>query len=130
MGQHWRMAIRSSVWIAALGVVAGLAILYFYGGSHAGAFWHGVSIGVLSLLSTAMTVSFLTNGAGLWRMLGAASFFLRYIFVAVALGVPAYLGIWPAVAMLGGFAGVYLTENTVLLPGFVKAVGERGAGAR
>lgn len=134
MGQHWRMAIRSSVWIVALGVAVGLAILYFYGGAHVGAFWYGVGIGVLSLFSTAMTVSFLTNGAGLWRMLGAASFFLRYIFVAVALGVPAYLGLWPAVAMFGGFAGVYLAENTVLLPGFMKAVGEpgakRGAGAQ
>lgn len=79
------------------------------------------------MFSTAMTVSFLTDGAGLWRILGAASFFLRYIFVAVALGVPAYLDLWPALAMLGGFAGVYLAENTVLLPGFVKAVGQSGA---
>lgn len=133
MSQHWRLALRSSAWIAGAGILIGLAILYLYGGPHAGAFWHGLGIGVLSLFSTALTVSLLTRGPGFWRMLGAASFFVRYIFVAVALGIPAYLGLWPAVAMFGGFAGVYVAENTVLLPGVMKAVGEpgvkRGAGA-
>lgn len=134
MSQHWRLALRSSLWIAGFGVAAGVAILYLYGVSHAGAFWHGLGTGVLSLFSTALTVSLLTSGPGFWRMLGAASFFVRYIFVAVALGIPAYLGLWPAVAMFGGFAGVYLAENTVLLPGFMKAAGaagaKRGAGAQ
>lgn len=128
MSQHWRLALRSAAWIVGLGVLAGGAVFYVYGGAHAGAFWHGVGIGILSLFSTALTVSLLTSGPGLWRMLGAASFFVRYIFVAVALGIPAYLGLWPALAMFGGFAGVYLAENTVLLPGFVKAIGEPGAG--
>jgi hypothetical protein len=127
MSQHWRLAIRSTVWIVGFGVLAGLAIFYSYGGSYAGAFWHGLGVGVLSLFSTALTVSLLTSGPGFRRMLGAASFFVRYIFVAVALGIPAYLGLWPAVAMLGGFAGVYVAENTVLLPGFMKAMGEPGA---
>lgn len=127
MGQHWRLALRSSVWIAGAGFLAGLCVLYVYGLAHAGAFWHGLGTGVISLFSTALTVSLLTNGPGFWRMLGAASFFVRYIFVAVALGIPAYLGLWPAVAMLGGFAGVYVAENTVLLPGFMKAVGTTGA---
>lgn len=127
MSQHWRLALRSSIWIVGSGILAGLAILYLYGGSHAGAFWHGLGIGVLSLFSTALTVSLLTSGPGFRRMLGAASFVVRYIFVAVALGIPAYLGLWPALAMFGGFAGVYLAENTVLLPGFMKAAGTTGA---
>ncbi|WP_047864986.1 hypothetical protein [Rubrobacter aplysinae] len=129
MSRHWMLAFRSSLWIAGMAVLVGGVLFYVYGGSQAGAFWHGAAIGVLSLFSTALTVSLLTKGPGLWRMLGAATFFVRYIFVAVTLGIPAYLGLWPGVAMLGGFAGVYLTENTVLLPGFMKAMSETGAKA-
>jgi hypothetical protein len=42
------------------------------------------------------------------------------------LGVPAYLDLWPVVAMLAGFVGVYLAENVVLLPGVL--LGRAGAG--
>ena len=108
-------------------------VAYLYGVNHAGPLFYGVAVGLLSWISTAFTVSLLTNGPGLWRMAGAASFFVRYIFVAVALGVPAYLGAWPGLAMFGGFAGVYVAENTVLLPGMFKEISEtkmkRGAGA-
>ena len=48
-------------------------------------------------------------------------------FVAVALGIPAYLDLWPVVAMLGGFAGVYLAENAVLLPWVLGAASDRDA---
>ncbi len=51
---------------------------------------------------------------------GAASFAGRCVFAAGALGAPAYLGLWPVLPMLGGFAGVYLAENVVLLPGALK----------
>ncbi len=40
----------------------------------------------------------------------------RYGFVVAALGIPAYLGLWPVLTMLGGFAAVYLAENILLLP--------------
>jgi hypothetical protein len=44
--------------------------------------------------------------------------------VAVALGAPAYLELWPVVAMMAGVAGVYLAENVVLLPGVIKLAGD------
>ena len=133
MSGHWRLALRSSAWVIGLSAPVVAVVAYLYGGGQAGALGYGVTVGLVSWLSAAFTVSLLTNGPGLWRMAGAASFFLRYIFVAVALGVPAYLGSWPAMAMIGGFAGVYLAENTVLLPGMFKEMSEtkmkRGAGA-
>jgi len=53
-------------------------------------------------------------------MVGAFSFVARCGLAAGALGVPAYLGLWPVLPMLGGFAGVYLAENIVLMPGALK----------
>ena len=53
-------------------------------------------------------------------MVGAFSFAGRCLLAAGALGVPAYLGLWPVLPMLGGFAGVYLAENIVLMPGALK----------
>lgn len=133
MSGHWRFALRSSGWMAGVSVPVVAVVVYLYGVAHAAALGYGVVVGVASWASTALTVSLLTKGPGLWRMAGAVSFFVRYILVAVALGVPAYLGAWPAVAMLGGFAGVYLAENTVLLPGVLKEISEtkikRSAGA-
>jgi hypothetical protein len=111
-----------------LGVLAGVAIFYFYGVGHAGAFLYGVGTGILSFVSTALTVSLMpvsstVHGVVMW----AGSFVVRYGFVAAALGVPAYLGLWPVVAMLGGFAGVYLAENAVLLPGVMKVTSNMDA---
>ena len=133
MSVHWRLALRSSAWMLGLSVLVVSVVAYLYGGGYAGSAGYGVAVGLVSWISAALTVSLLTNGPGLWRMAGAASFFVRYIFVAVALGIPAYLGSWPALAMFGGFAGVYVAENTVLLPGMFKEMSEKkmkpGAGA-
>ncbi len=49
-------------------------------------------------------------------MVGGASFAARMGFATVALGVPAYLDLWPVVIMLAGFASVYLAENVLLVP--------------
>lgn len=59
-------------------------------------------------------------------MAGSGSFVARYGFVGLALGVPAYLGAWPLLAMLGGFAGVFLAENVVLVPMALKMAGDLG----
>jgi hypothetical protein len=130
MSDHWRLAVRGAVSMVVLAVPVAVVIFYFYGMLHAGAFLHGVATGILSFFSTALTVSLIPvsstmHGVTMW----AASFLVRYSFVAVALGVPAYLGLWPVVAMLGGFAGVYLTESVVLLPLAMRATSAK-PGAR
>ena len=116
MSDHWRLALRYAAWMIALVVPTGAVVSYVYGEAYAGALLYGVGTGILSFVSTALTVSLLTEGSKVWRVLGVASFVARYGFVVVALGVPAYLGLWPVVAMFGGFVGVYLAENVVLLP--------------
>jgi hypothetical protein len=126
MSDHWRLAVRGAALTVVLAVPVAAMIFYFYGMAHAGAFLHGVGTGILSFASTALTVSLLPisstmHGVAVW----VSSFVLRYGFVAVALGVPAYLDLWPVVAMLGGFAGVYLVENTVLLPAAIKALSDQ-----
>jgi hypothetical protein len=95
--------------------------MYLYSGPHAGAFAYGVAVGLLSLLSTAFTVTLLSRRSMAGGMaVGAASFAGRCSFAAAALGAPAYLELWPVLPALGGFAGVYLAENVVLLPGALK----------
>jgi hypothetical protein len=121
MSDHWRLAFRCAGWIAALMIPIAALLLYFYGGLYAEAFAYGVGIGLLSLLSTAITVSLLWGRSmTLGMIVGALSFVGRCGFAAGALGVPAYLGLWPVLPMLGGFAGVYLAENIVLMPGALK----------
>jgi hypothetical protein len=126
MGAHWRLAFLCAAWTAGLAVPVAALVWYLYGGSHAGAFSYGVGVGILSFVSTAVTVSWLTRGTRAWVLAGSVSFVARYGFVAVALGVPAYLGLWPALAMLGGFAGVFLAENVVLVPMALKMAGNLG----
>jgi hypothetical protein len=128
MSDHWRLAVRGAALMVVLAVPVAAMIFYFYGMAHAGAFLYGVGTGILSFASTALTASLMpgsstAHGVMLW----GGSFLVRYGFVVVALGVPAYLGLWPVVAMLGGFAGVYLAENAVLLPGVLKATSNPGA---
>jgi hypothetical protein len=123
MSGHWRLAVRGAASMVFLAVPVVVAIFYFYGAPQAGAFVYGVGTGIMSFFSTALTASLMpgsstVHGVTMW----AGSFLVRYGFVSVALGIPAYLGLWPVAAMLGGFAGVYLAENVVLLPGAMKMV--------
>jgi hypothetical protein len=134
MSDHWRLAVRYAGWVSAVAAAVGAVVWFLSGGAHAGAFLYGVGVGTVSFVSTALTVSLLmgrSTAGGM--MVGALSFGARYGFVTAALGVPAYLALWPVVAMLGGFVGVYMAENVLLLPGVLtRAIGapgvERGAG--
>lgn len=132
MSAHWRLAAWYS--LASL-VPAGAAAAWMgigYSEAHAVALLYGVAVGLFSFVSTAATVSMITARSAVIKALGAASFAGRYLFVVLALGLPAYLELWPATAMFGGFAGVYLGENVVLLPRVLGAMtrGSRGKRAR
>jgi hypothetical protein len=117
MSPHWRIAFRSAAWVSAAALVVATAVWYLSGASQAGAFLYGVAMGLLSFVSMAATVSMLTDrSTPVMMMAVAGSFGARCVFAAVALGIPAYLGLWPVFPMLGGFALVYLAENVVLLP--------------
>ncbi len=121
MSSHWRLAVRYAGWVFAVAAVVAAVVWSLSGRAHAGAFLYGVGVGIVSFVSTAFSVSMLTGRAKAFDMvICAASFVARYGFVAVALGVPAYLGLWPVVPMLLGCAGVYLAENVVLLPGVLR----------
>ena len=127
MSPHWRIAFRSAAWVSAGALVVGTAIWYLYGGSHAGAFLYGVAMGLLSFASMAATISMLTDRSTPAMMMAVAgSFGARCVFAAVALGIPAYLSLWPVFPMLGGFAMVYLAENVVLLPMMPREVSRTG----
>ncbi len=118
MSAHWRLAIQYAAWVTGGTVLAGTVVWFFFGEAYAGAFLYGAGVGIVSFVSTALTVSMLTGRSkAVGVLIGAASFGARYGFAAVALGVPAYLELWPVVVMLVGFAGVYLAENVALLPG-------------
>lgn len=128
MSSHWLLALRYSSLVLAVAVVVGGLIWARYGQAHAGAFGYGTTTGLISLLSTAVTVSLLMGrsmAAGI--MIGGASFAARYGFAAAVLGIPAYFGLWPVVPMLIGFAGVYLAENVFLLPGVFGMMSNPGA---
>jgi F0F1-type ATP synthase assembly protein I len=112
MSDHWRLALRYSAWILAAAVVISGLILLFYGAAHAWSFFYGAGTAVLSFLSTALTISlFAGRSMAAGVMIGAGSFVARLVFAAAVLGIPAYLGLWPVVPMLAGFAGVYVAEN-------------------
>ncbi|MDQ3999591.1 MAG: hypothetical protein M3283_01020 [Actinomycetota bacterium] len=127
MSAHWRLALRYAAWVSVGAALIGAMVWFLFGAAHAGAVFYGVGVGIVSFVSTALTVSLLTGGSkAAGMMIGTASFAARLGFAAGALGVPAYLDLWPVVAMLAGFVGVYLAENVVLLPGVL--LGRAGAG--
>ena len=101
----------------------GVVVWSLYGAVYAGAFLYGVGMGAASFVSIAVTVSMLTSRSSLWQGLGMAFFAARYGFVGGALGIPAYMGLWPLGPMLFGFAAVYVAENVVLLPGVSRVLG-------
>ena len=112
MSDHWRLALRYAAWILATAALISAALFVVYGAVHAWAFLYGAGAAILSFVSTAITISLFAGRsmtAGL--LIGVGSFLVKLAFAAVALGIPAYLGLWPVVPMLVAFAGVYVVEN-------------------
>jgi len=104
-------------------VPVGAIVWWSYGAVYAGAFLYGVGMGAVSFVSMAATVSMLTARSSMRQALGAALFAGRYGFMAGALGIPAYMDLWPVGAMLIGFAAVYVMENVMLLPRVSRVLG-------
>ncbi|MBV9452685.1 MAG: hypothetical protein JOZ19_00975 [Rubrobacter sp.] len=128
MSAHWRLALQYVAWVFVGAVLVGVVVWFFFGEAYAWSFLYGVGVGMVSFVSTALTVSMLTGSSrAIGMLIGAASFGARYGFAAVALGVPAYLELWPVVVMLIGFAGVYLAENVALLPGVLAVKSDTGS---
>ena len=112
MSDHWRVALRYAAWILAAAVLISGALFLLYGESHAWSFFYGAGAAILSFVSTALTISlFAGRSVAAGVMIGAGSFVVRLAYAAAVLGIPAYLGLWPVVPMLAGFAGVYVAEN-------------------
>jgi hypothetical protein len=121
MSDHWRLAFRCAGLIILLAIPAGALLMYLYSGPHAGAFAYGVAVGLLSLLSTALTVTLLSRRSMAGGMaVGAASFAGRCGFAAGRSVRPLTWSCGPCFPPWAGFAGVYLAENVVLLPGALK----------
>jgi len=120
---HWRLALWYVAWICVGAAPVGVVVWSLYGAVYAGVFLYGVGMGAVSFLSIAATVSMLTAPSKVWQGLGMVFFAARYGFVAAALGIPAFIGLWPLAPMLFGFAAVYVAENVVLLPGVSRVLG-------
>jgi hypothetical protein len=128
MSDHWRLALRYAGWILVAAAVISGALLLIYGAGHAWSFFYGAGTAVLSFLSTALTISlFAGRSVAAGVMIGAGSFVVRLIFAAAVLGIPAYLGLWPVVPMLAGFAGVYVAENVAAAVKVVRTRNEPSA---
>ena len=129
MSDHWRLALWYAAWLLGLAALVSVVLFLVYGGVHAWSFLYGAGAAVLSFVSTALTISlFAGRSMAAGVMIGGASFVVRLVFAAAVLGIPAYLGLWPVVPMLAGFAGVYVAEN--LSSAKSRATSREGAGRR
>jgi hypothetical protein len=123
MSDHWRLAFRCAACMALLAAIAVAVISYLYDWDSAVAFGYGAGVGLSSFVSTAATVSLLTGRSKVVGVvLGVGTFVARYAFVAVALGIPMYRDLWPALPALGGFAGVYFAETVLLVPWSIRTM--------
>lgn len=128
MSTHWRLAAGGAATTIFISLLGAGAIWMYFGGAYVGAYLYGAGVGVVSFTSIAVTAALLGGHLSGGRiLLGLAVYVGRLIFAAVGIGLPIYLGDWPALSLLGGFAGVYIVENVVLLIGAPKTVGETTA---
>src|ERR671938_947081 len=104
MSAHWRLALQYGAWVSVGAVLVGAVIWFLFGEAYAGSFLYGVSVGVVSFVSTALTVSMLTGcSRAVGVLIGAGSFGARYGVAAGAFGGTADFGVLAGGVMLGGF---------------------------
>jgi hypothetical protein len=127
MSALWRLALRGAIWMVVLTALVAAALFVVFDAAYSVSFVYGAGMGILSFVSMAFTVSLLAGRPGVvMAMIGAASFFARLGFAAAVLALPAYLGLWPVVPMICGFAGVYVVENLLLVAMAPKTAKEPG----
>ena len=128
MSTHWRLAVNGAATTILISLFGAGVIWVYFGGAYVGSYLYGAGVGVASFTSIAVTAALLGGRLSGGRiLLGLAVYVGRLIFAAVGIGLPIYLGDWPALSLLGGFAGVYVVENVVLLIGAPRTVGETTA---
>ena len=128
MSTHWRLAAGGATVTVILSLLGAGAVWGYFGGIHAGAYLYGAGIGVVCFTSIAVTAALLGGRlSGDRIVLGLLVYVGRLVFAAMGLGLPMYLADWPALALLGGFTGVYVVENVVLLMGAPRTVGGASA---
>ena len=123
MSIHSRLALKGAAIALALTVPIVAVVWYYTDRAHAVSFVYGVGVGMVGFASIALTVSLMTvRPTGLRVILGFASYAGRLVLVVAAVGVPAYLRLWPVVPMLCGLAGIYAVENVLILTMAPKSV--------
>ena len=130
MSTHWRLAVGGAALTVLLSLVVAVVVGVYAGWADAGAFLYGAGVGVVSFTSIAVTASLLGGRfTGEKMLLGVAVYFGRLVFAVMAVGVPLFWASWPALAVVCGFAGVYVVENVLLLVGAWRASGTVVRGA-
>ena len=130
MSAHWRLAVGGAALTGLLSLLVAVVVGVYAGWADAGAFLYGAGVGVVSFTSIAVTASLLGGRfTGEKMLLGVAVYFGRLVFAVMAVGVPLFWASWPALAVVCGFAGVYVVENVLLLVGAWRAPGTFVRGA-
>lgn len=118
MSQLGRLAAWGAIFMVAVSIPAAITIAYYLGGAEALSFVYGVGVGLVVFASIALAVSLILNQRSSRHMaLGTGIYVGRLMFAGVAMAVPLLLDLLLLLPMVGGFLGVYVVENLVLLLG-------------
>lgn len=118
MSQLGRLAVRGAIFVLVAAVPGALAVAYYFGLVESLSFGYGAGVGLVVFASIAVALSLILNQQSPGNMaLGAGIYVGRLMFAGVAIAVPVLLDLLPILPMVGGFVGVYVVENLVLLLG-------------
>lgn len=110
------LAGRGSILVLLIAAPVAVAIAYYLGATEALSFVYGVLVGLVVFASIALAVSLILNQKSPEKMaLGVGVYVGRLLFAGAVLAGPVLLDLLPILPMVGGFVGVYVVENVVLL---------------